>query len=80
MCAYDRNLSTITSQAARFEIQRQRYIADNIHKAEEISTLCAQVAEERAKAQCFRAQLQLVQTERDQTRDLLVAKWRQSKQ
>ncbi|KIJ69116.1 hypothetical protein HYDPIDRAFT_164766 [Hydnomerulius pinastri MD-312] len=80
MDAYDRNSGTISTQAAHFEIQRQRLIADNVLNEDTISDLRAQVAEERAKAQCFRAQLQVVQIERDQTRDLLMAKWRQSKQ
>ncbi|KAG9318609.1 hypothetical protein JVU11DRAFT_702 [Chiua virens] len=79
MCAYDRSLDAVSSQAASFEIQRQHLIAENIQREKEIATLRAQVAEEHAKAQCFRAQLQAVQTERDQTRDLLVAKWRQNK-
>lgn len=80
MSAYDRTLSTISSQAARFEIQRQHLIADNIRKEEEMSVLRAQVAEERAKVQCFRAQLHVARTERDQTRDLLTAKWKLNKQ
>ncbi|KAF8136491.1 hypothetical protein EV363DRAFT_1428878 [Boletus edulis] len=80
MSAYDRSLSTVSSQAARFEIQRQRFIADKIREEEEISALRAQVAEERAKARCFRAQLQVAEAERDRTRDLLIAKWGRNRQ
>ncbi|KAH7923463.1 hypothetical protein BV22DRAFT_1196663 [Leucogyrophana mollusca] len=80
MEAYNRTAVSASSQVARFEMQRQHLLSESTKNEEAIKALQSQIDEERARGDSLRTHLQVVEAERDRTRELLMAKWMQSKQ
>ncbi|KAH7906153.1 hypothetical protein BJ138DRAFT_1175042 [Hygrophoropsis aurantiaca] len=80
MEAYDRTAVSASTQAARFEMQRQHLLSESLKNEETIKDLQSQISAERTRGESLRTQLQVVESERDRTRELLVAKWTENKQ